>query len=290
MVNNMQVLLRLLRTSHYVKNIFIFAPLFFSFHYTYDGFVKTLIIFCLFSLLASSIYIINDLCDITEDKKHPQKKFRPIANGEVSQFIAKLLVVALSMISLLGALILDQNLFFIMLFYFLLNILYSISLKHIAIIDIFVISLGFILRLFAGCVVINVELSSWIVIITFLLTLFLAIAKRRSDVLLYDEGKNVRKNLDGYNLEFINASMVLMATAIIISYILYTVSPEVQARLDTNYLYVTSFFVLLGILKYLQITVVEEKSSDPVKLLLKNRFLQVVILLWLISFYLCVKV
>jgi 4-hydroxybenzoate polyprenyltransferase len=164
------------------------------------------------------------------------------------------------------------------------------KLKHISIIDIFIISTGFVLRLYAGSVSSDIYLSHWIIIMTFLLALFLAIAKRRDDVLLSNQGKETRKNIDGYNLEFVNASMVLMSAVIIVSYILYSVSNEVIQKLDTQYLYLTTFFVILGILRYMQITFVEEKSASPTKIVIKDLFLKLTIVAWLISFIVVVKV
>jgi 4-hydroxybenzoate polyprenyltransferase len=169
------------------------------------------------------------------------------------------------------------------------NILYSLKLKHISIIDIFIIATGFVLRLFAGSVVTDIKLSMWIVIMTFLLAIFLALAKRRDDIILSSQGKDTRKNIDGYNLEFVNASMVLMAGVVVVSYILYTVSDNVIHRLGTDHLYLTSFFVILGILRYMQITFVEEDSGSPTAIVLKDKFMQFTIILWLLSFIVIIR-
>ena len=283
----MKHIIKLLRPHQYIKNLFIFAPLLFTFDsdlLTNGAGVNSLIAFILFSLIASSIYVLNDLMDIKEDQKHPTKCNRPLASGTVSIKTAKILIISLSSISFGISFFFDMNLFFILLIYFTLNILYSLKLKHISIIDIFIISTGFVLRLFAGAVVTNIELSMWIIIITFLLAIFLSLAKRRDDVLLSLKGKETRKNIDGYNLEFVNASMVLMSSVVIVSYILYTVSTEVMQRLGSQHLYFTSFFVILGILRYMQITFVEQNSGSPTKIVLKDRFLQITIILWLLSF------
>lgn len=228
--------------------------------------------------------------DIEEDKQHPKKKFRPLASGAVSTNKAKLIFLVLSFSSLLFAFFLNFILFIVLLAYFLLNIAYSLKLKHVTIIDIFIIATGFVLRLFAGASVIDTPLSMWIIIMTFLLALFLAIAKRRDDVLLSSQGKETRKNIDGYNLEFVNATMVLMSGVIVVAYILYTVSSEVITRLHTEYLYITAFFVILGIIRYMQITFVEENSGSPTKIVLKDRFLQLTILSWLFSFFVVVSI
>ena len=285
----MKNIIKLLRPHQYIKNIFVFAPLFFSFTFIIKDIINTSIVFVLFSLIASSIYVLNDYMDIEEDKQHPKKKYRPLASGKLNKNTAKLLIVILSSVSLISAYFINKDLFIVLLMYFILNIAYSLKLKHITIVDIFIIATGFVLRLFAGASVINNNLSMWIIILTFLLALFLALAKRRDDVLLSSEGKETRKNIDGYNLEFVNATMVFMSAVIVVSYILYTVSDDVIKRLNTQYLYLTAFFVILGIMRYMQITFVENNSGSPTKLILKDRFLQITIILWLMSFFIIVK-
>ncbi|MDQ7068606.1 MAG: UbiA prenyltransferase family protein [Sulfurimonas sp.] len=186
--------------------------------------------------------------------------------------------------SLFAAFIYSQALFLVLVAYFILNIAYSFKLKHIAIVDIFIIATGFVLRLFAGAQVTDTTLSMWIIIITFLLAIFLALAKRRDDVLLSIEGKETRKNIDGYNLEFVNAAMVLMSGVVILSYLQYTVSPEVITRIGSEYLYLTTLFVILAILRYMQITFVEQQSGSPSKIVLHDTFIKITLILWLLSF------
>jgi decaprenyl-phosphate phosphoribosyltransferase len=282
-------IIKLLRPQHYIKNIFIFAPLFFSFSFSKSNFISSLVAFFLFSLLASSIYIFNDLADIEEDKKHPKKKNRPLASGVVNSSVAIYLIVLLSSISLVSSLFYDQVLFIVLLIYFFLNIAYSLKLKHVSLVDIFIIAIGFVLRLFAGATVINAPLSPWIIIMTFLLALFLAVSKRRDDVMLSLQGKETRKNIDGYNYEFVNAAMVFMSGVIVVAYILYTISDEVTSRLGTKSLFLTTAFVILGIFRYMQISFVEQNSGSPVKIVYKDRFIQLTILFWLISFFAIVK-
>ena len=286
----MSDIFKLLRVHQYIKNLFIFMPLLFSFSFSNaDNNINTLVAFILFSILASSIYIFNDLMDINEDKAHPKKKYRPLASGAIAPKTAKILIAALSLFSLIISFIFSFELFLVLAIYFILNIAYSLNLKHIAILDIFIIATGFVLRLFAGSAVTGIELSMWIILMTFLLAIFLALTKRRDDVLLSLEGQETRKNIDGYNLEFVNASMVLMAGVVIVSYIQYTISPEVINRLGTHYLYLTSFFVILGVLRYMQITFVEQDSGSPTKVLIGDRFLKLTIVFWLISFIVITK-
>ncbi|MDF1877128.1 decaprenyl-phosphate phosphoribosyltransferase [Sulfurimonas sp. SAG-AH-194-L11] len=285
----MKNLITLLRPHQYVKNLFIFAPLIFAFNFNEESVLNATLAFILFSLLASSIYVLNDFMDIEEDKKHPTKKNRPLASGAISLTTANFIFLGLSSTTLIATYLFSTPLFAVLVMYFVLNILYSFRLKHIAIVDIFIIATGFVLRLFAGAQVTETPLSMWIIIITFLLAIFLALAKRRDDVLLSIEGKETRKNIDGYNLEFVNAAMVLMSGVVIVSYLQYTVSPAVIARLGNEYLYLTTLFVILAILRYMQITFVEQQSGSPSKIVLKDTFIKVTLLLWLISFVGIVK-
>jgi len=281
----MKDIIILLRPHQYIKNLFIFAPLIFAFQSINSIILLDIFIaFVLFCLIASSIYVLNDIIDIKEDKQHPTKQFRPLAYGNISKNSAIFLFLFLSSISLFASFVINIELFFAFSIYFILNILYCLKLKHISLLDIFIIATGFVLRLVVGSIVTDIVLSYWIVMITFLLAIFLALAKRRDDVLLSIKGRKTRKNIDGYNLEFINASMVLMAGVVIVSYILYTVSIDVFERLDTHYLYITSVFVILGILRYMQITFVEQQSGSPTKIVLNDRFIQLSVVVWIVSF------
>lgn len=277
--------IKLLRPHQYTKNLFIFLPLFFAIRITEaDLLLNAVICFVLFSMIASSVYILNDFKDIEEDKKHPKKMYRPLASGEISKSQALVLMFVFITVSLGIAVSLNIKMASVLALYLLMNIGYSMGLKHIPLLDIFLIATGFVLRLLAGAVATGVELTMWIILVTFLLALFLGLAKRRDDVLLAGEGKRTRKNIDGYNLEFVNAAMVIMASVVIVSYIFYTISPEVQEKLNSKFLYLTVVFVVLGIMRYLQITFVENNSGSPASLLLRDRFLQISILAWMLVF------
>jgi len=275
----------LIRVHQYVKNLFILAPLLFSQQYLEVEILPAFIALICFSLMASGVYIFNDLMDVDYDKMHPRKKLRPLANGCVEKSHAILLMLLLIVSAFTLALMLPLNVIFTMVVYLLLNIAYSIKLKHIAVIDIFIIAIGFVLRLIVGAQATGVYLSMWIVIMTFLLALFLALSKRRDDVLLASNGCTPRKNIDGYNLEFVNASMVVMSAVIIVSYILYTISAEVMQRIGSPYLYLTTIFVIFGVMRYMQITFVSGLSASPTRILLKDKILQLTIILWLLSFF-----
>ena len=169
--------------------------------------------------------------------------------------------------------------------YFLLNLCYCAWLKHHAIIDVCIVAFGFVLRLLAGGLASGVVLSKWIVLMTFLVTLFMSFAKRRDDVIRMEQtGEAPRKNTIRYNLTFINQAITITASVTLVCYIMYTVSPEVVARANTEYLYLTTVFVLLGLLRYIQLTVVDKKSGDPTKIMLRDRFIQLDVLAFVLSF------
>lgn len=287
----MKNIVLLLRPKQYIKNIFVFAPLFFSLTFNDpEKILSSFYAFLVFCIAASGIYILNDIFDLEEDKLHPEKKYRPLASEQITQKTAYFLMSFLLISSLTLSFFINIDLLVILSIYIFNNVLYSLKLKHISVLDIVLIALGFLLRVLAGGAVTSIPISMWLIIMTFLLALFLGIAKRREDVILGGKGLKTRKNIDGYNLEFINASMVLMAGVIIVSYILYTVSPEVQEKFKTHNLFYSSFFVVVGILRYMQITFVEENSGNPTNLLYKDKFLQAVIVLWILSFLIAVFV
>ncbi len=286
LLSKLPLILKLMRPHHYIKNIFIFIPLFFALkitdmHLLFSAFIA----FIAFSLSASAVYILNDYFDIEDDKKHPKKRLRPLASGEVSKKEAIVMMLSLFgfSIALISSLSLGATA--ILFFYMMMNIAYSLHLKHIAIIDVTIIAIGFVLRLFMGSVVTGIVLSHWIVIITFLLALFMALAKRRDDVLIYENtGKKMRKVVDGYSLPFLDIAMAIMASVVIVSYIMYTSSPEVIERMGSEYLYLTSLFVIMGVMRYLQITFVFLDSGSPTQIVLKDRFVQFTLILWVVSF------
>jgi decaprenyl-phosphate phosphoribosyltransferase len=279
--------LRLMRPHQYSKNAFVWFPLLFG-HKAHDllAVLQTLAAFALFCLISSGVYIINDLRDLEEDRRHPTKKNRVLPSGKASRAEAITLSALCIGLSLGAAiLLLDRRLCLILAAYLLLNVAYSWWLKRLAIIDVVCIAVGFVLRVFAGGVAAGIWPSHWLVLMTFLLALFLALAKRRDDLLLATAAYRPRASLYGYNMEFISLSMALMGGVIVVSYILYTVSPEVMSKHHTENLYLTVFWVILGLLRYLQFTIVKQQSGSPTSILLRDRFLQMVIVFWLISCY-----
>lgn len=278
--------LRLLRVHQWTKNLFLFLPLFFGQRFlNYEDFLLVFAGFLLFSLAASSVYIINDFMDVEEDKQHPIKKLRPIASGRIKPKKALFLAVILAGTAMLSSAFLLKDFFFLLLIYMTLNLAYSLKLKHIALLDIGIIAFGFVIRVFAGGVLVDVPISNWLIMLTFLISLLLALGKRRDDVLIFNtSGEEMRKAVKGYNLEFINYSMVFVASITLVSYIMYSISNDVILRLGSNKLYITSIFVFFGIMRYLQVVFVENQSGFPTELLLKDRFIQTTVLLWVLSF------
>ena len=285
--------LALIRPHQWIKNLFIFIPMFFGGSLLNGSDIYACVItFLAFSFTASSIYCFNDIYDVEADRRHPAKCHRPIAAGVISISTAYALMIAMLVISI-GILTLLQQHFWIVagviFFYWCMNLSYCIKLKRYAILDVCIVSFGFVLRIIAGGEATDIVLSRWIVLMTFLLTLFLSFAKRRDDVLRMNEtGEAPRQNTSRYNLTFINEAITITASVTLVCYIMYTVSPEVVANFHSDYLYLTSVFVLLGLLRYIQLAVVDKKSGDPTKVILHDRFTQLIVLGWLISFLLII--
>ena len=279
----MKDLIRLIRPKQWIKNLVVLLPIFFSgallrLEALYAGGV-TALAFC---FVASSIYCLNDIIDVEDDRKHPEKCKRPFASGAISIPQGMVLMGLMFGLAIATLYLLSNNrieTIGILSFYWLMNIAYCLWLKQHAIIDVCIVAFGFVLRLIAGGVATSILLSKWIVLMTFLLMLFLSFAKRRDDVLRMNEtGEAPRKNTSSYNLTFINQAITITAAVTLVCYIMYTVSPEIIAKFNTDNLYLTSIFVLLGLLRYIQIAVVDKKSGDPTKVILHDRFIQTIVL------------
>jgi decaprenyl-phosphate phosphoribosyltransferase len=274
--------LNLIRFDQYLKNLFVFAPLFFGREFLYfELLLKVFLTFLCFCIASSGIYILNDLFDIEEDKAHPEKSKRPIASGKIKTQLAIYIMVILIITSLFFSFLLSVNLFFIIASYILLNFLYSKWLKHIAILDINIIAIGFVLRLLAGTAVTEIILSIWILLMTYLLALFLGIAKRRTDVVLAQDGLKIRKNVEGYNLVFIDTILGILSSMIIVCYIFYCISPDVQKHYNSSLLYASIIFVINGIFRYLKLALVDQSTYSPTRIVLKDRFIQIMIICWI---------
>jgi 4-hydroxybenzoate polyprenyltransferase len=279
--------LRLVRAHQWIKNSFLFFPLFFAGDLlNIPQLLSVAYGFLAFSLVASSIYILNDYNDIEADRQHPTKSKRPLASGEISKNTGLVIMVITLAAGFFLAYSIDIRFLYVTLIYYVLNLGYSLGLKHISILDILIVASGFLLRTVAGGVIAQVRISEWLMLMVFLLAVFLALAKRRDDILLAQEsGKVMRKASAKYNMEFVNGGLTMLMSVILVCYIMYTISDEVTDRLKTHYLYATAIFVIAGLMRYMQITVVENKSGSPTRILYTDRFLQITLLGWIVSFF-----
>lgn len=278
----------LLRPKHWAKNLFLFVPLFFAGQFFENEKIAHVFLgFLSFSFLASSIYIINDYRDIEDDKKHPEKQHRPLASGRVNKTAALVIAIVLLIAGAIIGYLADESkkFLFIASIYYVMNMAYSLGLKNVSILDILILSAGFVLRVKGGAVLAEVPLTQWLTIMTFLLALFMALAKRRDDVVLkINTGMEMRKAVKGYTLEFLNTMLALFCAILIVSYINYTVSAVSYIKFGHR-LYYTSLFVIAGIMRYLQITFVLNKAGSPTDILYKDRFIQITLVLWVMSFF-----
>lgn len=293
----MNNILKLIRPHQWLKNVFVLIPMFFGGSLLDPEDIRaSLLTFLAYSFVASSVYCFNDINDVEADRRHPVKCKRPLASGAVSMGTAWMLMALMFVLAaLMTALLGDRGHILkvggVLLFYYILNICYCAKLKQYAIVDVCIVAFGFVLRVLAGGFATDITLSKWLVLMTFLLTLFLSFAKRRDDVLRMNEtGEPPRMNTIRYNLTFINQAITITASVTLVCYIMYTVSPEVVSRLGSDLLYLTSVFVLLGLLRYMQITVVDKKSGDPTKIMLRDRFTQLVVVLWALTFLILIYI
>lgn len=287
----MKKYLKLLRVEQWVKNLFVFVPLFFSGNIkNLDLLTKSIFAFIIFSLAASVVYILNDYNDIDADRQHPEKRRRPLASGAISKSKA------LGILS--GLIVVDVALFFlaqiyfhqdlwkfgtIVGFYFVMNLAYTFKLKHVPIIDIFIIATGFVLRVLSGGYITGISISQWAILLTFVLALVLAIGKRRGELINAQVSGKTRKALDGYNVQFADIALSISVTLAIICYLMFTLSPEVQGRFHERVFY-TVIFVVFAFLRYLQQTLVYNRTESPTKIVYRDRYIQVTLLLWVATF------
>ncbi|UXP32440.1 UbiA prenyltransferase family protein [Reichenbachiella agarivorans] len=274
------------RIKHWVKNTFIFIPSFFAGHFLLgDELVDLIQAFFSVCLVASSIYIINDIRDVEMDRLHPEKMHRPFAARLISPIQGYLLMIVILGIGLTSAYHLSTQFFGLCLLYLAINIAYSLGLKSIAIVDLLLVSSGFLIRVYMGGVISGVAVSHWLSIMIFLLSLFIVLAKRSDDIRIFEEdGTVVRKTSSKYNRVFINSCITMVSGIIIVCYILYCVSPEITQQWQSDYIFVTTIFVIAGIMRYLQLTMVENKTGSPVQILYKDKFIILTLIGWLLAF------
>ncbi len=287
----MKKYLKLLRVEQWVKNLFVFVPLFFSGNINnIDLLAKSIFAFVIFSLAAGVVYILNDYNDIEADQKHPEKRRRPLASGAVSKQKAIAILTGLIITDVI--LVLSAQFFLhievwkfalIIILYFVMNLAYTFKLKHVPIIDIFIIAIGFVLRVQAGGYITGIFISQWATLLTFVLALVLAIGKRRGELINAQISGKTRKALDGYNVQFADITLSISVALAIVCYLMFTLSPEIQGRLHSAVFY-TVIFVVFAFLRYLQQTLVYNRTESPTKIVYKDRYIQVTLILWVAAF------
>jgi len=282
---------KLLRVPQWIKNFFVFVPLIFAKQlFNFQSLTEVLLGFTLFSFTASIVYIINDIIDADSDRQHPEKKNRPIASGKIKPSTG--IITAFILLIITVVLSFGVNISFILLLaaYLVLNILYTFSFKHIVLLDIFSIAAGFVLRVIAGAVIINVEVSSWLILTTMFISLFLAIMKRRSELnYSIEEGSKVsRKVLSQYSKRYTEQIASIAASGVIICYALYTVSERTISIFHTDNLIYTLPFVAFGIFRYMYLVFIGKKGENTARLLttdiqmIINLFLYIITTIYII--------
>jgi 4-hydroxybenzoate polyprenyltransferase len=281
----MRGLLKTMRPHQWTKNGFVFAGIVFDGQlFVVDSFLRVLFAFLLLCVVAGSVYIVNDLADMEADRKHPRKRSRPIASGQLPVPLARIAGVLLPLVAIVAALLLGWQFVVVLLSYYLLQVAYSLRLKHVVLVDLVVIVLGFIMRVGAGVLVVSVEaFSPWLYACTATLALFLIVGKRRQELLLLAEkAGNVRVTLDEYNLPLLDELLRISVVGTMMTYLFYAVEAPSELLAGTNLALITVPFVWYGIARYLYLIHVKGEGSAPDEVLLKDRPLQIAIVLWAI--------
>lgn len=282
--NTFSGMFRLMRPRQWVKNAFVFAPLFFTPQaLSAEAVVATILAFVSFCCVSSGVYCLNDLRDRESDRLHPKKRLRPLASGQVTAPVAVVLAICLLALGFGVSATMIPPVALVLVAYVVVNIAYSLVLKNIAIIDVLTISFGFVLRVYAGALVIGVTPTPWIQICAGLLALFIALAKRRDDVVL-EIGTEHRVSLSGYTRIFLDVCIGVTLSALLVSYMIFTLNDDAMRRLGSDGLFVTVPFVIAGIFRYLQLALVFERSGSPTDLIFKDGFLILSVVCWLLVY------
>lgn len=287
-------LLRTMRPKQWTKNIlFVFPAIVFD-EKLFDptSLTRVIIATVLLILMSGTVYIINDLVDIEKDRQHPKKRFRPLPAGELSENFARIVAFILPIVTLVTAYLVDWRLAVVLLVYLVIQIAYSFVLKHIVILDVLTVTAGFVLRVLAGVVVIDVQnFSPWLYACTGLLALFLVVGKRRQElVTLGETAIRTRPIFENYNLPLLDDMLRMVTTSTLITYLLYTIEVETAKVADINLALITVPLVLYGLFRYLYLIHVRGEGSAPDEVLLRDRPLQITLVLWALTFVLLLYV
>ena len=282
--------LKALRPHQWVKNVFVFAALIFSQNLLrFDLLMDTLLAFAAFSLTASSIYLLNDIMDYERDRLHPKKSKRPIASDKVSRRTAGIMAACIAPLGLGLAWYLNTRTGIVLTAYGLMNLGYSLSFKHVVLVDVFIIAAGFLLRVSAGAFAIEVGISPWLLLCTFFIALFLAFCKRRHELVsLGESAQEHRGILAEYSVTFIDKMVSALASMTVMSYALYTIDPSVVKRLGTDGLIVTLPLVLFGVFRYLYLVHQKQQGGSPTEILLRDRSIQAISIIYLVIVVVCI--
>ena len=279
------------RPHHWIKNLIVFAALIFAREYTNPQKIGLAILaFAAFCLISSGIYLINDVLDRENDRNHPVKSKRPIAAGQVPIPAAVAFATFLLIAGIILATFINTGTVMTVAGYIVLNIAYSIYLKHIVIIDVMTIALGFVIRAVAGALAISVPISPWLLVCTTLLALFMGFGKRRHEIsLLTDGASGHRRSLEHYSVRFLDQMISVVTASTVVAYAFYTLSPEIENRFGTKWLPLTIPFVLYGIFRYLYLIFHKKEGGSPTKLLLTDPPLILCVILWMVSVILVIN-
>ena len=280
-MTTLRAVIESMRPRQWIKNVFVFAALVFTHQIANRAAVLDVAAgFVIFCMISSAVYLINDITDREADRQHPGKRNRPIAAGRLSATAAGLVAAALVIGALLGALVLNRGFAAIAIVYLLMNLLYSLGLKQVVIVDVMLVAAGFLLRAWAGAVILDVEMSQWLVLCTGLLALFLGFVKRRQEIASLGPAGAQRPILKEYSLPFLDQMIAIVTAGTLLAYSLYAFSDEVAQKLGSQWMGLTIPFVLFGIFRYLYLAHQQGKGENPTTLVLTDRPLQVTVLLW----------
>lgn len=277
-------LISLIRPKHWIKNAFVIMPLVFSIRFTeIDSIYLVLQAFVSFCFIASSVYVLNDIVDKEKDKKHPKKKHRPIASGEISLITASILGIFLFIFACLIAHHLNIKVLSVILLYFFVNVAYSLKFKHYVILDVFIIAFGFILRVYAGSFALNANVSHWIILTTFFISLFLGFSKRLNELNSLSKKEEHRYVLAFYSEELLHHFLMTAASLTIMSYALYTIDPKVILKYGTDNLIYSVPIVVFGIFRYLYLLFQKKEGGDVAETILRDKIIILTCVFWLTS-------
>ena len=286
-IASMQALIKSMRPLQWAKNGFIFAALIFDRQLlSFTPFLRTLAGFILLCLASSAVYLVNDIADAEADRSHPQKRNRPIASGALSVGVAGTAAGILFAVSLAAGFALNWKFGLVVLTYLILNLLYSLFLKNIVIIDAMSVGISFVLRALGGALAVDVPASKWLLINTLLLALFLSFGKRRHELVLLEDGAaDHRKILSKYSPYLLDQCIGVTTASVVVMYMLYSFSTEVSVKLGTENLFVTIPFVVYGVFRYLYLIHKEEKGGSPTRVMITDRPILIDILLWMATVF-----